>query len=194
MHEYDSRRYVTINRWDPSHLDKVDRLLSLSDGQRVLEVGCGQGHLTRRLADRGIDITGVDANPKASEIAGTDRVRYMKGEDLEFDDESFDVVLSVHALEHIPPLDQAISEMARVLKPGGSALHIYPAEPVMGLFAIPTSMILHGTPFKAREVHCHKLWPSKLRRMMEPFGLSETHHEFNLFKMPQFVSVFEKVG
>jgi ubiquinone/menaquinone biosynthesis C-methylase UbiE len=194
MHEYDSRRYVTINRWDPSHLDKVDRLLSLSDGQRVLEVGCGQGHLTKRLADRGIDITGVDANPKASEIAGTDRVLYMNGEDLEFDDKSFDVVLSVHALEHIPPLDQAISEMARVLKPGGSALHIYPAEPVMGLYAIPTSMILHGTPLKAREVHCHKLWPSKLRRMMEPLGLTETHHEFNLFKMPQFVSVFEKVG
>ncbi|MEE8407868.1 MAG: class I SAM-dependent methyltransferase [Acidimicrobiia bacterium] len=194
MHEYDSRRYVTINRWDRSHLDKVDRLLSLSDGERVLEVGCGQGHLTKRLADRGIDITGVDANPKASEIAGTDRVLYMKGEDLEFDDKSFDVVLSVHALEHIPPLDQAISEMARVLKPGGSALHIYPAEPVMGLYAIPTSMILHGTPFKAREVHCHKLWPSKLRRMMEPLGLTETHHEFNLFRMPQFVSVFEKAG
>jgi len=194
MHDYDSRRYVTINRWDPAHLEKVDRLLSLSDGQRVLEVGCGQGHLTKRLADRGIDITGVDANPKASEIAGTDRVIYMKGEDLEFGDESFDAVLSVHALEHIPPLDQAISEMARVLKPGGSALHIYPAEPVMGLYAIPTSVILHGTPFKARQVHCHKLWPSKLRRMMEPFGLTETHHEFNLFKSPQFVSVFEKVG
>ncbi len=194
MRDYDSRRYVTINRWDPSHLEKVDRLLSLSDGQRVLEVGCGQGHLTKRLADRGIDVTGVDANPKASEIAGTDRVLYMKGEDLEFGDESFEVVLSVHALEHIPPLDQAISEMARVLKPGGSALHIYPAEPVMGLYAIPTSVILHGTPFRAREVHCHKLWPSKLRRMMEPFGLTETHHEFNLFKTPQFVSVFEKVG
>jgi ubiquinone/menaquinone biosynthesis C-methylase UbiE len=194
MHDYDSRRYVMINRWDPSHLEKVDRLLSLSDGQRVLEVGCGQGHLTKRLAARGIDMTGVDANPKASEIAGTDRVMYMKGEDLEFGDESFDAVLSVHALEHIPPLDKAISEMARVLKPGGSALHIYPAEPVMGLYAIPTSVILYGTPFRAREVHCHKLWPSKLRHMMEPFGLAETHHEFNLFKMPQFVSVFEKGG
>jgi len=194
MPDYDSRRYVMINRWDPSHLEKVDRLLSLSDGERVLEVGCGQGHLTTRLADRGIDIVGVDANPNAPEIAGTDRVLHMKGEDLDFEDESFDTVLSVHALEHIPPLDRAIAEMARVLKSGGRALHIYPAEPVMGLYAIPTSVIIFGTPFKARKVHCHKLWPSKLRRMMAPVGLVETHHEFNLFKMPQFVSVFEKLG
>jgi 2-polyprenyl-3-methyl-5-hydroxy-6-metoxy-1,4-benzoquinol methylase len=193
MPDYDSRRYALINRWDPAHLEKVDRLLDFNSGNRVLEVGCGQGHLTKRLADRGIDIIGIDANPNAPEVAESDRVRYMTAEVLEFEDESFDIVLSVHAIEHIPPLDQALAEMARVLKPAGQALHIYPAEPIMGLYAIPTAVILHGTPFKAREVHCHKLWPSKLRAMMEPIGLRETHHEFNLFKSPQFVSVFEKV-
>ena len=64
----------------------------------------------------------------------------------------------------------------------------------MGLYAIPTSFILHGTPFKAREVHCHKLWPAKLRTMMRRVGLRETHHEFIFFKTPHFISVFEKVG
>jgi ubiquinone/menaquinone biosynthesis C-methylase UbiE len=194
MPDYDSRRYALINRWDPAHLEKVDRLLDFENGNRVLEVGCGQGHLTKRLADRGIDITGIDANPNAPEVAESDRVLHMSAEELDFEDESFDIILSVHAIEHIPPLSQALAEMARVLKPAGQALHIYPAEPIMGLYAIPTSVILHGTPFKAREVHCHKLWPSKLRAMMEPIGLRETHHEFNLFKSPQFVSVFEKVG
>jgi ubiquinone/menaquinone biosynthesis C-methylase UbiE len=194
MPDYDSRRYALINRWDPAHLEKVDRLLDFRNGNRVLEVGCGQGHLTKRLADRGIDITGIDANPNAPEVAESDRVLYMRAEALEFEDESFDIILSVHAIEHIPPLSQALAEMARVLKPAGQALHIYPAEPIMGLYAIPTSVILHGTPFKARQVHCHKLWPSKLRAMMKPIGLRETHHEFNLFKSPQFVSVFEKVG
>ena len=175
-------------------MEKVDRLLDFRNGNRVLEVGCGQGHLTKRLADRGIDITGIDANPNAPEVAESERVLYMRAEALEFEDESFDIILSVHAIEHIPPLSQALAEMARVLKPAGQALHIYPAEPIMGLYAIPTSVILHGTPFKARQVHCHKLWPSKLRAMMESIGLRETHHEFNLFKSPQFVSVFEKVG
>ena len=194
MTAYDSSRYALLNRWDPTHLKRMDRLLALRSGEAVLEGGCGQGHLTKRLADRGVDITGIDANPNAPEVAGTDRVVCMDAEELDFDDEVFDKVVSVHAIEHIPDLNQAISEMARVLRPGGEAMFIYPAEPIMGLYAIPTSVILYGTPFKARQVHCHKLWPSKLRKIAEPVGLRETHNEFNLFKSPQFVSVFEKVG
>ncbi len=192
MPGYDSLRYALINRWDPAHLKTVDRLLPLEPGDRVLEVGCGQGHLTKCLAERGIDIVGIDANPHAPAVAGTDRVLHMNAEALDFADESFDTVISVHAIEHIPPLDAALKEMARVLKPGGRALFIYPAEPIQGLYAIPTSIILYGTPFKAREVHCHKLRPSTLRRMVEPLGLDEAHREFNLFKSPQFVSLFER--
>ena len=192
MSDYHSRRYALLNRWDPAHLRKIDKLLVLEEGERLLEVGCGQGHLTKRLADRGIEVTGIDANENAPEVAGTDRVVHMMAEDLRFDDDSFDTIVSIHAIEHIPPLKKALSEMARVLKPGGTALYIYPAEPIMGMYAIPTSVILYGTPFKARKVHCHKLWPSKLRRMLEPLGLTERHREFNLLKSPQFVSVFEK--
>ncbi len=192
MTSYDSRRYALINRWDQSHLKRVNRLTSFSPGARVLEVGCGQGHLTRALAAQGVDIIGIDANPNAPEIAGNGLVRWMNAESLDFEDNTFDVVISVHALEHIPDLESALSEIARVLKPGGEAVHIYPAEPIMGLYAVPTSVILHGTPFKAREVHCHKLWPSKLRRMVEPLGMSQIASEFTLFKSPQFASVFVK--
>ncbi len=194
MSGYDSHRYATVNRWDPSHLKRIDRLLPLEPGQRVLEVGCGQGHLTVRLAERGIDVVGIDANASAPEVSGSDRVMYMKAEDLEFSDGEFDAIVSVHAIEHIPPLEQAMAEMARVLKPGGQALFVYPAEPVQGLFAVPTSIILHGSPFKARQVHCHKLTPSKVRALLQPHGLVETHHEFNLFKSPQFISVFNKTN
>ena len=194
MLDYDSPRYARINRWDPAHLTRIDRLLDLRPGDRVLEVGCGRGHLTSRLAERGVDVTGIDINPEAAEIAATDRVLTMRAESLEFADETFDFVLSIHALEHIPSLEEALEESSRVLRRGGTALHIYPAEPIKGLYAIPTSMILHGTPFKARQVHCHRLWPAKLRRLTAPFGLEETHHEFNLVKSPQFISVFEKTG
>lgn len=194
MTTYDSRKYASINRWDPSHLKRIDRLVSMKPGDRVLEVGCGQGHLTRALAARGLEIIGIDANPKAAEIAGNGVVRHMVAEALEFDDETFDFVVSVHAIEHIPPLEKALEEMTRVLKPGGEAVFIYPAEPIQGLYAIPTSVILHGTPFKAREVHCHKLSPAKLRAMIEPLGMVETGHEFSLLKSPQFASVFEKAG
>ena len=147
MTSYDSKRYALINRWDPSHLERIDRLVSMEPGDRVLEVGCGQGHLTKAFASRGIDIIGTDANPHAREVAGTDLVRTMRAEDLEFGDGEFDFVVAVHAIEHIPPLEEALAEMVRVLKVGGRAIFIYPAEPIMGLYAIPTSVILHGTPF-----------------------------------------------
>ena len=190
MSVYESQRYARANRWDPSHLKRVDRLLPLQAGDRVLEIGCGAGHLTKRLQNRGVDIVGIDANPRAPEIANADCVLYMKAERLDFADDTFDAIVSVHAIEHIPLLDEAIAEMGRVLKPGGRALFVYPAEPIMGLFAIPTSVILYGTPFRAREVHCQKLWPAKLRRLMSAVGLRETHHEFSFFKTPQFVSTF----
>ncbi len=192
MAGYDSKRYALVNRWDPSHLEKIDRLLDLSPGDRVLEVGCGRGHLTSRLSDRGVDIVGIDANPNAPEIAESDRVVHMMAEDLAFADDEFDAIIAVHSIEHIPPLEEAFAEMARVLKPGGNALFIYPAEPIMGLYAIPTAIILYRNPLKARQVHCQKLSPKRVRSMMEPLGFAETYHEFNLWKSPQYVSVLEK--
>jgi 2-polyprenyl-3-methyl-5-hydroxy-6-metoxy-1,4-benzoquinol methylase len=183
MTTYDSRRYALINRWDPSHLERIDRLVSIREGDRVLEVGCGQGHLTKALAARGLDVTGIDANPQAEEVAESPLVRHMRAEDLEFDDASFDFVVSVHAIEHIPELDAALAEISRVLRDGGKAVFIYPAEPIMGLYAIPTSII-----------HCHKLWPAKLRGMVEPLGLRQVSSEFSLLWSPQFATAFEKIA
>lgn len=193
MTTYDSRRYALINRWDPSHLRRINRLVEIGKGDRVLEIGCGQGHLTRALAAQGAAIVGIDANPHAEDVSDTSLVRHMKAEALEFEDGTFDLVVSVHAIEHMPELEKALSEMARVLRPHGKAVLIYPAEPIMGLYAIPTSIILHGTPFRAREVHCQKLWPAKLRRLLAPLDMRHVASEFSVFKTPQYASLFEKV-
>lgn len=194
MTTYDSRRYALINRWDPSHLKRMNRFARIGEGDRVLEVGCGRGHLTQALADQGADIVGIDANPYVEDVSDSPLVRHMKAEALEFEDGSFDFVVSVHAIEHIPELEMALSEMARVLRPGGKAILVYPAEPIRGLYAIPTSIILHGTPFRARQVHCQKLWPAKLRRLLEPLGMRHVASEFSLLKSPQYASLFEKAG
>jgi len=191
---YDSRRYAVLNRWDPSHLKRINRLAQIEPGARVLEVGCGQGHLTAALAAAGADIIGIDANPQAEQVAVSGLVRHMSAESLDFEDGTFDFVIAVHAIEHIPELEKALAEMARVLKKGGKAVFVYPAEPIMGVYAIPTSVVLHGTPFRARQVHCQKLWPAKLQRLTEPMGLEAIGSEFSLFKTPQFASVFEKTG
>ncbi len=188
---YDSKRYALVNRWDPRHLVTVDRLLGPEPQERVLEVGCGRGHLTKRLRDGGVEALGIDANPQAAEHSVTDGVMTMDAAHLEFEADTFDKIVSVHAIEHIPPIEDAFAEMARVLKPGGTALFIYPAEPIKGIWAIPTAVILHNNPFKATQVHCNWLWPSRVRALAEPVGFRELHHEFNLLSSPQFVSLFQ---
>jgi ubiquinone/menaquinone biosynthesis C-methylase UbiE len=190
---YDSVRYALANRWDPGHLRTVLDHVPLRRGMRVLEVGAGRGHLVRRLRQRGVDAAGVDLNPGAVEHAVTPAVLEMDATDLEFDDATFEAVVSFHAIEHIPDLDAALAEMVRVLRPGGTLLLVYPAEPVKGIWAIPTSIILHGTPLKAREVHCHRLTPRRLAERLEGLPVETVDDSFQLLKSPQFTTVLRRL-
>lgn len=96
---------------------------------RVLEVAIGTGR-SLGFYDRGIRLVGVDLAPAMLDVArsraaelGLD-VELIEGdaERLPFDDASFDTVVSELALCSVPNPAQAISEMARVLRPGGSLL------------------------------------------------------------------------
>ena len=99
-------------------------------GLRVLEIGCGLGTDGAQFAKAGADYTGVDLTDAAIELA---RKRFelfgLKGEfrvadaeNLEFPDESFDVVYSHGVLHHTPDINAAVQEIHRVLKPGGRAI------------------------------------------------------------------------
>lgn len=113
-----SRQFVL----DAPMLARVDR----KSFARTLDVGCGEGRFCRILRARGLEVTGIDLTPALIEIArerdpGGD-YRVGNAEALEFADASFDLVVSYVALLDIPDISKAISEMARVLKPGGSLL------------------------------------------------------------------------
>ena len=96
-------------------------------GKKALEVGCGGGFVCEEIARMGFDTTGVDPSERSLQIAirharasGLD-MRYERatGESLPYPDESYDVVLCCDVLEHVRDLPQVISEVSRVLKPGG---------------------------------------------------------------------------
>jgi SAM-dependent methyltransferase len=169
----------------------VTRHLDPGPGDRILEVGCGRGHLVDRLRQLGAETTGVDANPHAAEVAVVDGIHVMRAESLAFEDGSFDKLVAIHSIEHIPDLETAIAEMARVLRPRGRALFVYPAEPIQGIWAIPTAIVLHGNPLRARQVHCQWLWPARVRAVAGPW-FDHVHSEFNLVSSPQFVTVVER--
>jgi SAM-dependent methyltransferase len=103
-------------------------------------------------------------------------------------------VVSFHAIEHIPPVEDALEEIARVVKPSGKVLLVYPAEPIRGLFAIPTSVILHRSPFKARQVHIHKFTPRTLAARAATAGLREVKAKLRLWPWPEYASLFRDVG
>ncbi|HUO45254.1 MAG TPA: class I SAM-dependent methyltransferase [Acidimicrobiia bacterium] len=190
---YDSRRYALINRWNPRNLELVIDWVNPQPDQRVLDVGCGRGHLVKSLSARGIETWGIDLNPNAEEVAAGANVRTMSATDLDFADASFDAVVSFHAIEHIPLVGEVFAEMARVVKATGKVLLVYPAEPIRGIYAIPTSVILHKTPFKARQVHVHSLNPQKVKALGEAVGLTEIRHSFRPWPAPEYASLLKKV-
>ncbi|HZE67961.1 MAG TPA: class I SAM-dependent methyltransferase [Pyrinomonadaceae bacterium] len=99
-------------------------------GKRVLEIGCGVGTDGVQFAKAGALYTGVDLTAAAVELAKKNfELRGLSGtlqtadaEKLGFPDESFDVVYSHGVLHHTPDTKQAISEVHRVLRPGGQAI------------------------------------------------------------------------
>jgi SAM-dependent methyltransferase len=94
--------------------------------EKALDVGCGEGRFCRMLAARGIAAIGID--PTAALLAEARRrdpagdYRAGRAERLDFEASSFDLVVSYLTLVDIADFRAAISEMARVLQPGGSVL------------------------------------------------------------------------
>lgn len=89
----------------------------------VLEIGAADGHVARILAGRFDRVAAVD-------VAVPARTRFpvqpYDGHRLPFDDDSFDLVYSSHVMEHVAHFDAFQAELARVLRPGGHALHVVP--------------------------------------------------------------------
>jgi len=112
-----------------------DHFVALSGarpGDRVLDVGCGTGYFSRRAARAvrpGGHVTGVDPSQPVIDHAagrGPENCTFARAtaQDLPYDDDSFDVVISSLAVHHVPEAERstAMREMSRVLRPGGSLL------------------------------------------------------------------------
>lgn len=108
----------------------VNEYLGDVAGRNVLEVGCGRGGFTRKLARQGARVTGCDFSWAAlgatrSKLAsagaeGQARLAQADAQHLPFASERFDVVVSCETIEHVPGVQAALCEMYRVARPGGS--------------------------------------------------------------------------
>jgi SAM-dependent methyltransferase len=166
-----------------TNLEFLRRVGFTTGALRVLEIGCGKGAILEHLRRTGYVVSGIDVDAAAiahcvatcpgisAQVAG--------GENLPFDDSSFDAVLSFDVFEHIADSDRHLSEVRRVLKPRGCYLLQTPNK----WTNIPFELLrqtrkFHTGPIQSyREIvkdHCalHNYWELQRRFARNGYELS----------------------
>jgi len=121
---------------DPEYVEQILPLAveHLAGATRVLDVGCGEGQITRLAGSRAVGARAVGLDPTWAQLTvarqrGTgsdDSPGYVQGDaaGLPFADATFDAVVACLVFEHIAEVDAAIAEVSRVLEPGGRFLFL----------------------------------------------------------------------
>jgi 2-polyprenyl-3-methyl-5-hydroxy-6-metoxy-1,4-benzoquinol methylase len=152
-----------------ANLDFLSRTNLLRPGDRILEIGCGIGTVVFELTKQGFDAAGTDISRVAIEYGrnkypGT-ALEVQPAEELRFADGTFDVVLSFDLFEHIACIDRHVSEVRRLLKPGGYYLFQTPNKYSNAVFET-----LACKSLKWRRVHPSLHTPGQLRRRLRRHG------------------------
>ncbi len=121
-------------------LPNIVRLMTVCEGDRILDVACGQGFFSHALAAKGAIVTGVDISPElisiAKKHASHNEEFFVSSADnlSKFKTQSFDSAVCVLALQNIERMTEALREIGRVLKQGGKCVLVinHPAFRIPG--------------------------------------------------------------
>jgi ubiquinone/menaquinone biosynthesis C-methylase UbiE len=97
-------------------------------GRRVLEIGGGSGYQASLLAAWGCEVVSIDIPDRETPSKQYYPVQDYDGVNIPFADEYFDIVFSSNVLEHVQDLSSLLTEIHRILKPEGVAVHILPSS------------------------------------------------------------------
>ena len=144
------------------------------EGKLVLDAGCGVGGLTRALVAKGARVVALDIG---SRLAAETRARchcdavVASLDALAFPANSFDIVFSTEAIEHTADPQRSLTELYRVVKPGGHLAVTTPNRLWQGVVRAASAVRL--PPYDGFE---NFLWPSELRRTLVAAGADIAEH------------------
>jgi len=117
---WNASRYRERAGYVAAHGAGVVDLLAPQPGEAILDVGCGDGTLTKSIADHGADVTGIDRSEDQVAAAQALGLKAHQGDVLELDAlESYDAVFSSAVLHWVKDAEQAANNIFQALKPGG---------------------------------------------------------------------------
>jgi len=155
-------------------------LLGSVRGQLVLDLACGEGYNTRKLAKKGAVVTGVDFSEKLIDLARTEEAKDRLNIDYRWSDAArlkefsagyFDLVTCFMAMQDIENCEKAISEVHRVLKANGRFVFSIPHPCFEMIVEDGNRISTNAKYFGVAEDHVH--W--KMERLLKPFETTSFH-------------------
>jgi 2-polyprenyl-3-methyl-5-hydroxy-6-metoxy-1,4-benzoquinol methylase len=152
-------------------------LAHVRPGAAVLDVGCGAGQFSAALREAGAGVVAVDLAEEALRRArerepGLDARRWAPGRPLPADDNSFDVVWAGEVIEHVADVAPWLSELRRVLRPGGELLLTTPHHGPLVLLRLALSPRRFAEHFEPRSDHVRFFSPRTLRALLDDLGFA----------------------
>ncbi len=169
------------------------KMLGHVRGMKGLDIGCGEGYNTRKIAGEGASMTGIDISERfiyyaqQQENENPLHINYTAGSCLKlpFDDEGFDFCVALMSLMDVPDHERAVSEVYRVLKKNG----FFQFSIVHPCFATPKWKWLFDENKKKIALACgdyFKQLDGEIEEWIFSSAPQELKERFNKFKIPRF--------
>ena len=170
----------------------LSELIAVSNSDEVLEIGPNTCLLMDAFKDKAKSLIGIELNEEVvKRIARADLV-CMDASDMKFGDNSFNTVIAIEVLEHIPALEKVFSEIDRVLLEDGKCYITVPFEFFRGQQALADAWYTYGDLRMALKLHVHKLNPGKIKKMISHTSLQIIASKLIWIPGPSYFIVLQK--
>jgi SAM-dependent methyltransferase len=162
----------------------LDRIEPFREMNRLLDVGCSAAFFLKLAEVRGWDVTGVEVSDfgvrYSREVLGID-VRQGTLQDVNFPDNSFDVIFNSHVIEHISEPRVLVREMWRILRPGGALVTVVPTQ-----FAAPRFRLFGQLSGEAPPRHVSFFTKRSFAKLLRLFNFNVIYLHQNIELMRLF--------